>query len=514
MTAPLITLDELLALNEALWPHVTFYDRQVEIAESWCDVRETVVAAGTEEGKDFMAGFLSVATPLICQAKGLTFKLLTTSVTERQLKVLWGEIGRFISTSTRPLLASAGGPLIVNHMEIRLASEIEAKNPFNYVMGVVYEKAEVLQGHYADFNGVIGDEASGLENDAYVAVQPMKRLLWIGNTNPCSNFYRKAIKDGNLTVNNKLVRKVIRITAWDSPNVKLAQQEIKRGEKPSGCIVTPGVITWDSLQTYLKIWPEHVQDIKLRAKFPSDAGVLLFPEEWLEAAKRRAVELDSGRLASKRQAKAIGIDPAEGGDRTAFCVIDEHGVLELISMKTPDTTATFDHTLALMRRWGVPADKIVFDRACGKPHADRLRGMGFKVQTVHFGESLLMDLKRGIIKIEDKRENREEKSLYKNRRAEMYHDLAAKLNPANGGFAIPARFAGVPRPEFSLFDQLAPVPYMFDKESGDGKLMLPPKDEMISGLYDGHGSPDEADALVLAIYGLTHKSLRARAGAA
>lgn len=104
----MISLDEMLALKALLWPDVTFYDKQVEIIDSWCNVRETVVAAGTEEGKDFVAGFLSVATPLICEAKGLTFKLLTLSVAEDHLKVLWGEIGRFLATSKRPLIAQQG----------------------------------------------------------------------------------------------------------------------------------------------------------------------------------------------------------------------------------------------------------------------------------------------------------------------------------------------------------------------------------------------------------------------
>ena len=37
---------------------------------------------------------------------------------------------------------------------------------------------------------------------------------------------------------------------------------------------------------------------------------------------------------------------------------------------------------------------------------------------------------------------------------------------------------------------------------------------MFQTLYNGLGSPDEADSLVLAVYGLTHKSLKAQAGVA
>ena len=62
-----------------------------------------------------------------------------------------------------------------------------------------------------------------------------------------------------------MLRKVIKITAWDSPNVKLALAQQARGERPTDEVVTPGVITWGRLQTYLRLWDAEMQQIKLRA---------------------------------------------------------------------------------------------------------------------------------------------------------------------------------------------------------------------------------------------------------
>jgi hypothetical protein len=98
----------------------------------------------------------------------------------------------------------------------------------------------------------------------------------------------------------------------------------------------------------------------------------------------------------------------------------------------------------------------------------------------------------------------EEKTVYKDRRAELYGTARDVLNPVyKTEFGIARRF-------FEIRRQLSPIPLWWD----EGKLVLPPKD-VKPGSQDttnkttlkkliGH-SPDEADAFVLAIYAMTHK---------
>jgi hypothetical protein len=103
-----------------------------------------------------------------------------------------------------------------------------------------------------------------------------------------------------------------------------------------------------------------------------------------------------------------------------------------------------------------------------------------------------------------------EKYSYRNRRAQMYWELAEWMDPqgAHGGFAIPDH-----TPVYQeLRRQLAPIPRRYDEE---GRIILPPKRnkpgarkaepslEQIIGR-----SPDDADALVLALFAMTHRVQR------
>jgi hypothetical protein len=102
-------------------------------------------------------------------------------------------------TSKHPLLMRKGGPLAMNHMEIRRADEFLAKNPINYLVGRVSERGEGLAGHHADVTLFVADEASGVSDVAYEMAQGWaKRMLIIGNPNVCDNFFKKGVTEGDL----------------------------------------------------------------------------------------------------------------------------------------------------------------------------------------------------------------------------------------------------------------------------------------------------------------------------
>jgi hypothetical protein len=196
-------------------------------------------------------------------------------------------------------------------------------------------------------------------------------------------------------------------------------------------------------------------------------------------------------------AKAMGIDPAEGGDKSVWSIIDEHGLMELISMKTPDTNVIPNTTIALMQQYNIPADKVAFDRGGGgKQHADRLRAQGYMVRSFGFGEKPTVDIRHGTTQVEERREVQEERYTYFNLRAEMYHQLSLDVCTDETGvtpFCIPERFSELRR-------QLALIPKLYRDE---GQIKLPPKmtkkgsKEVSLVSIIGH-SPDEADATVLA----------------
>jgi len=244
----------------------------------------------------------------------------------------------------------------------------------------------------------------------------------------------------------------------------------------------------------------------------------LFPKENLDRAEEVARTLIGHR---RSQAAALGIDTAEGGDHTVLVAGNELGVLEVISLPTSDTNIICGLVIATAKRWEIPAEGWVFDRGGGgKQHADRLRAMGHRCRTVAFGEAILPVLKRAKTMYPDRLETREDKTVYVNKRAEMYGEASALLDPQLNprGYGVPPQ-ANVRPGRRSLREQLSLIPKEYDEE---GRLKLRSKQRK-PGQEEGRHktlvelighSPDEADAFVLMIHGLLHEAPVAKAGAA
>lgn len=527
-----------LQLANVLWPHVHFYDKQVEVIYSVWNNDETYVPAGNKLGKDFVAGFLVLAFFLTRKP----CRIVTTSAKDDHLRVLWGEIHNFIATSAVPLDANRGGPLLVNQREIKRLWRNRV-DPISYVKGMVAssDTLAAMQGHHAtdverarrqvaefgrdkvnfgDYgDGVprtlfVADECSSVPHDYYrMARTWAQRVLAIGNCWPCNNFFYHAVKgragtddqggDIRRTTGKGYYRRVIRIRAQDSPNVRQGEQQKQQGIEPDNRMLVPGVKSYAEYVRDRATLTADEQCVSLDADFYEGEEVRLFPPEWLNRAEQIAA-----KLPSMRSAVTIGCDPAEGGDKSAWAVIDERGLIDLVSVQTPDTTQVVGRTLELMKRYDVESRNVLFDRGGGgKEHADQLRKQGYNVRTVAFGESALAPdherFKRGSKTRQKRIDHAEEAYAYRNRRAEMYGLLRQLLDPAitPEGFGIPYKYGELRR-------QLAPIPRQWDSE---GRLVLPPKNKRTKDSKEltlveliGH-SPDEADALVLAVYGMVRK---------
>lgn len=498
-------------IKDALWPRVDFYDKQWEMIDSAENNSQTYVYAGNGLGKDFVIAFIVLATFLKSLKLGKTCRILTTSVKEEHLDVMWGEIGRFIMTAEYPLLANKGGPLVVNNLEIRRASEQDSKNPLSYLKGMVAgQNMDAFAGHHAEVTLGVGDEGSGLDDLVLNKMQGWaKRLMFIGNPNPCNNFYYRNIKGGDLPRNDgsgTFFRKVIRIRALDSPSVRYSLAQKRAGLKVTDEEIVPGVITYGKYLEALATWDELKLYAGIHAEFYEGASLRLFPVDWLNEAEGRAA-----MLPKMRKAKGGGCDPAEGGDKTALAAVDEYGLIALEVHKTPNTDDVVNLAIDFIKRWEIPPDRFVFDRGGGgKQHADRMYAMRsaagnrlFPVRSVGFGESITLPVKYGIHNVPTRREVSEERYEYKNRRAQMYGELSEAMDPGLPGlrFAIPAVYSELRR-------QLSFMPKRFDQE---GRMFMIPKQnpkdpddpETLIKLI-GH-SPDEADAVALAYHGMRHK---------
>lgn len=472
-----------LKFKKLLWPDVQFYKQQEEIIYSVVYNDETVVVAGNKLGKDFVAAFIVLWFFITHHP----VRVITTSVKADHLRVLWGEIGEFIRKAKFPLTDERGGPLVCNHYDIRKIVKGE-RCPISYLRGMVSEKGEGMAGHHAKHTLLVIDEASGVDDVVYTQgdTWAAKKLIF-GNPMPCQNFFYDSVKKGDVRKDNgTYYRRVIRIRAEDSPNVRYAFAQKRLGIRPDNRILIPGLLSWDQYLHRRRTWDKVRQCIGLDAEFYEGAEVLMFPPEWLNQAEQLAERLKRKR----RFAKAIGVDTGEGEADTCWAIVDEKGLIKLISQKTPDTSVITGRTIALMEEYDVDPEYVVFDRGGGgKEHADRLRAQGYDVSTVAFGES--------ASDIAD--ETGESRTTFKNRRAQLYWLLRERLNPEKGGFAIPACYTELRR-------QLSLIPLQWDEE---GRLVLPPKTNTGKSankktLIDIIGrSPDQADALVAAVYGLT-----------
>lgn len=495
-------LDDPVKFYYACWPNSVLYQQQKEILWSLRDNDETFVPAGNGLGKDYISAVAAIW--FFCSRRPA--RVVTTSVKYDQLNdVLWGEIRRLLNSCEMEL------PITYNHMHIRQTYDDGEIVPLCELRGQCVNKQEGLLGRHLPRDIprtlVIFDEASGIDTTVYTSTDTWahKKLI-IGNPFPCENFFKKGVQGGDLLApsGDHYYRKVIRIKAEQSPNVRLAQAQIDKGEKPTHEILVPGLVDWATYQKRRATWDKVMQCIGLDAEFYEGAETLLFPPEWLNAAEDRANTIKK----ENRRARTIGIDPAEGGDKTVWSVCDDYGVMDIISKSTPDTATITGETLAVMRQYNVKSEDVLFDAGGGgKQHADRLRAQGYNVRAIAFGAAATPERRRGMATIKTRNLDDETRYAYRNRRAEMYGILSLRLDPNNERpFAIPQKFTELRR-------QLSPIPRRYD---GEGRLILPPKRKKSLGsteetLIDLIGcSPDEADATVLAVFGLVERKRLAR----
>lgn len=304
------------------------------------------------------------------------------------------------------------------------------------------------------------------------------------------------------------LRRIIRIRATDSPNVRIGLAEVAAGMPPSDRTI-PGVLSYQEYEYRRRVWDPVRQTIGLDGEFYQGSILLLYPPHWIDDA-----ELRGHKLPRHRPGKAMGIDPAEGGDSSSFCVGDQDGLIELVSEKTPNTSDVVAIASRLQQKYSVPWERVAFDRGGGgKQHADRLRERGCQVMTVAFGETVNPPLSAAKKIVPVRRRDMENRYEYRNMRAKMYWDLHEWLDPdldfEGPRFSMPSSDRGEQYRE--LRRQMSVIPKMFDAE---GRARLPAKNRQGQA---GSGksektivellgrSPDELDSLVLMRYAMTAK---------
>ena len=469
---------------------VTLWDKQREVLEAVRRERRVAVKSGNGLGKGFTAA-VAVLWYLHCHDPGI---VLSTAPTFRQVRhVLWRQIHRLHRGAVQPL----GGTLLDTRWE--LAQD-------RYALGLSADGADQFQGFHCENVLVVVDEAEGVAEEIYEAVDAVMtsrnpRLLLIGNPTRTDGSFHRAFHE------ERGIYRTITISALDSPNLR------------NGEVKIPGLVTAEWVEERRIAWREDSDLYRARVlgEFPQRGEDNLIAMDDIEAAvyelgmdgqdgRDFGMFLGDGDVSGGVGANnysplrddpfgvflperdmiggpndvvgagfkpaptggagrvVIGVDVARfGSDRSVVLMRRGDAVVSIRTFSRIDTMAVAGQVMVAVREHRpdlVNVDVI----GIGAGLADRLREQGVPARDVNVAERPRRD------------------RTCANLRAEGYRTLAGRFRD---------RRIRIPR-DAELIAELAMLRYRYDSR---GRLLMEPKDDMKKR---GGRSPDKADALMLA----------------
>ena len=419
---------------------VDLWSKQQEVLSALPDHRRVAVKSGNGLGKGFCAAvavlwFIHHHDPAI---------VLSTAPTFRQVRhILWRQIRRL----HRPMADTLGGKMLEARWEL---------SDDRYAMGLSTESADQFQGFHSDNMLIVVDEAEGVSDDIYEAIEAVMtssepRLLLIGNPTTVSGAFRRAFyEERNLYY-------TVTISALESPNVL------------AGKTVVPGLTTAKWVQERQDTWGEDnpIYRARVLGEFPDQGEDTLFKLIDIERAVHRdslepAPDDDAGN--DEDVEVVLAVDVARfGSDRSVILRRRGHRVEEIRTFQKLDTMQLTGWVVAAIKEFR-PTRMYIDEIGVGAGVVDRLKEAGHKVRGVNVARRSRQD------------------GVFANLRAEGFWRLRELF--ANGGISIPA--------DNQLMGELAALRYSYDSL---GRILMESKESM---RQRGLPSPDKADALMLA----------------
>ena len=444
--------------------------KQEDVLNAVMRERRVAVKSGNGLGKDFTAA-VAVLWYLHCHDPAI---VLSTAPTFRQVRhVLWRQIHRL----HRGAADTLGGTMLDTRWE--LAED-------RYALGLSADGADQFQGFHCPNVLVVVDEAEGVHEEIYEAVDSVMtsqnpKLLLIGNPTSTSGPFHRAFHE------ESGIYETITISALDSPNVK------------TGEIVIAGLTTAEWVEERRKVWRENSDLFRSRVlgEFPKRGEDNLLSMDEITAAVYEenedvvmpnvgaglkpvptgAARVDGDRVRddplglflpgmapSAYGRVVVGVDVARfGSDRTIVLMRRGDRVESIKAFSRIDTMATVGQVMVAVREHRpdvVNVDVI----GVGSGVVDRLREQGVRAHGINVAEGPRRD------------------HTCANLRAEGYQSLAQRFRD---------RRIRIPR-DTELISELASLRYGYDSR---GRLVMEKKTKARGR---GAPSPDKADALMLA----------------
>jgi hypothetical protein len=331
-----------------------------------------------------------------------------------------------------------------------------------FAIGISTDMPERFQGFHNRNVLVIGDEASGLPQNVYQAIEnPLAtgnaHLLLIGNPTQPMGPFRDCF--------TSTIYRKFHISAFDTPNFTtfdITLEDIRKGtwkEKVQGrAMPCPYLVEPSKVAERYQEWGESsfMFQVFVMGQFPEAGANNLFRLSDIEAAMERKLVAEGDLVA--------GLDVARyGDDMTVYGTKQGNVYLPMISWSHAETTHTTGRVLRQIEK-DKPTKLSVDSVGVGGGVVDMLKSE-VKCQ--------LFEFNAGAAAID--------KEKFGNRRAELYFRLSRMLEEAE---------IQLPKDE-RLKAQLADIRYRYDQK---GKLWIESKEEARAR---GSRSPDEADVLTI-----------------
>ncbi len=412
------------------------WEKQEEVLRAVESQRRVAVKSGNGLGKDFTA---AVAVLWYVHAHDPAI-VLSTAPTFRQVRhVLWRQIHRLYRNAADTL----GGTMLDTRWEV-------AED--RYAMGLSASDADQFQGFHCENMFVVVDEAEGVAEPIYEAVEAVMTsahptLLLIGNPTTTSGGLHRAF-------HRELgIYETITMSALESPNVV------------ANSIKIPGLTTPAWVEERRAMWGENSEMFRARVmgEFPDRGEDNLIAISDIDDATYPPGEVPTST--GGYEPVVLGVDVARYGvDRSVIMVRRGDVVVDVQVYHGFPTDATTGQVVATAREHH-PQQVNVDETGMGAGVVDPLRAQGFTVYGFNGSAAPF-----------------EEESVCANLRAEGYWTLARRFRDHR---------IRIPR-DAELIAELASLRYRYNSR---GKVLMESKDSMKSR---GLPSPDKADALMLA----------------
>lgn len=421
------------------------WEKQAAIARSVVENARTAVRSCSGSGKSFIAARAAMA--FLHNFEPST--VITTAPTFRQVEmILWREIAAAMGQANVRL----GGDLTSVRLDIQ-------ENWF--AVGLSTDHPERFQGFHNEHILVIGDEAGGLSEAIYSAIEnPMAtgdaHELLIGNPTQPVGPFRDCFTSP--------LYQTFHISAFDTPNfteLGITRQDIRDGtwerKVRDRALPYPGLVSPKWVAERYADWGEgsYLWLVYVEGDFPGTGVNSLFDLADVEAAMERTIEPTGEKI--------CGLDVARYGDaETVFGVRQGDHVFPMTAWSHSATT----HTAGRTKRHILlnnPTYTCVDSVGVGGGVADMLRDENVPV----------VDFNAGAASVD--------KEKFGNRRAELYWALSRKC--AEGTLDLPQ--------DAKLKGELCDIRYRYDQR---GKMWIETKEEARSR---GTRSPDRADVVMM-----------------